>query len=291
MFNLDVNSATPPIGSGTTTDATVTLVGQTDPDITVSLEPTGAVATSNPNGLFAFFNVPVADGGNAFTVTATNASGLTSQYTGTITRVQPGLSLTPPVITAALADDTGVSALDNITSDDTVTGSIKTVNPIVSFQAQIDQSPVVSVLGGLSGATFTFSPSMMATINGGPLADGKHTLTLLATDSNGNLATPLTLSFILDTTPPSPVTPVLLASSDTGISDSDGVTRITTPTLEVNAPAGSIVRSTQTATRWARRPPTTARCSSPPRPCRPARTRSRRQPRTWPATSAPRRRR
>ena len=28
---------------------------------------------------------------------------------------------------------------------------------------------------------------MLATINGGPLADGKHTLTLIATDSNGNL--------------------------------------------------------------------------------------------------------
>ena len=83
---------------------------------------------------------------------------------------------------------------------------------------------------------------MLATINGGPLADGKHTLTLLATDSNGNLAQPVTLSFILDTTPPAPVTPLLLASSDTGISDSDGITRITTPTFEVAAPAGSIVR-------------------------------------------------
>ncbi len=187
-FNLDVNSATPPIGSGTTTDATVTLVGQTDPDLTVTLQPTGAVAQSNANGLFAFFDVPVADGGNTFTVVATNAAGVTSQSTRTITRVQPGLSLTPPVLSAGLADDTGVSALDNITSDDTVTGSITTVNPIVSFQAQIDQSPVVSVLGDLSGTTFTLTPSMMATINGGPLADGKHTLTLLATDSNGNLA-------------------------------------------------------------------------------------------------------
>ena len=192
----------------------------------MTLQQTGAVAQSNANGLFAFFNVPVADGGNTFTVIATNAAGLTSQYTRIITRVQPGLSLTPPVVTASLADDTGVSALDNITSDDTVTGTITTVNPIASFQAQIDQSPVVSVLGDLSGTTFTLTPSIMATINGGPLADGKHTLTLLATDSNGNLATPVTLSFILDTTPPAPVTPVLLASSDTGISDSDGITRL-----------------------------------------------------------------
>ena len=75
----------------------------------------------------------MADGGNAFTVVATNAAGVTSQFTRIITRIQPGLSLTPPVLSARLADDTGVSALDNITSDDTVTGSITTVNPIVSF--------------------------------------------------------------------------------------------------------------------------------------------------------------
>ncbi len=52
----------------------------------------------------------------------------------------------------------------------------------------------------------------------------------------------MTLSFILITTPPAPVTPQLLASSDTGISDSDGITRITTPTFEVDAPANAIVR-------------------------------------------------
>ena len=50
------------------------------------------------------------------------------------------------------------------------------------------------------------------------------------------------MSFILITTPPAPVTPQLLASSDTGISTSDGITRITTPTFKVDAPAGSIVR-------------------------------------------------
>ena len=73
VFNLDVNSDTPPVGDGMTTDATVTLVGETDPNVTVTLEPTGATTTSNPNGLFAFFGVPLADGGNSFTAVATNS--------------------------------------------------------------------------------------------------------------------------------------------------------------------------------------------------------------------------
>ena len=74
------------------------------------------------------------------------------------------------------------------------------------------------------------------------IADGKHTVTLFAKDSNGNLSPPATVSFILTTTPPAPVTPQLLASSDTGASSSDGITRDTTPTFKVDAPANAIVR-------------------------------------------------
>ena len=67
VFDLDVNSDTAPVGDGMTTDGTVTLVGQTDPNVTVTLQQTGAVTRSNPNGLFVFFNVPLAAGSNAFT--------------------------------------------------------------------------------------------------------------------------------------------------------------------------------------------------------------------------------
>ena len=241
VFNLDVSSDTPPVGDGMTSDATVTLVGETDPNVTVVLQPTGATTTSNPNGLFAFFGVPLSLGANSFTAVATNADNVSSQYTYIITRTQPGLSLIAPVISAKLANDTGPSALDNITSDDTVTGSITAVNPITSLQAQLDQSNVVNVLSSLSGTRFTITPALLAQINGGPVSDGKHTLTLLAKDSNGNLSQPVSVSFILITTPPAPVTPQLLAASDTGISSSDGITRDTTPTFKVVAPANDIV--------------------------------------------------
>ena len=63
---------------------------------------------------------------------------------------------------------------------------------------------MVDVLSSLSGTTFTITPALLATINGGPVADGKHTLTLLAKDSNGNLSQPVSVSFILITTPPAP---------------------------------------------------------------------------------------
>ncbi len=178
VFNLDVSSDTAPAGDAMTTDATVNLVGTTDPNVTVTLEPTGATTKSNPNGLFAFLGVSLSDGANSFTVVATNSTGASSQYTKILTRNEPGLSLIAPVVAAQLANDTGVSALDNITSDDTVTGTITAVNPITSFEAQLDQSSAVSVLGALAGTTFTITPAMLSSINGGPVADGKHTLTL-----------------------------------------------------------------------------------------------------------------
>ena len=152
-FDLDVNSDTAPLGDAMTTDATVNFVGQTDPNVTVTLQQTGAVTKSNANGLFVFFNVPLTDGDNTFTTIATNAGGISSQFTKIFTRSMPGQSLTPPAIIAALGHDTGRSPLDNITSDDTIIGTITAANPIASFEAQVDQTPVGSVLGTLSGTT------------------------------------------------------------------------------------------------------------------------------------------
>ena len=263
VFDLDVNSDTAPLGDAMTNNATVNFVGQTDPNVSVTLEQTGAFAKSNANGLFVFFNVPLTLGDNPFTTIATNAGGATSQFTKIFTRTMPGESLTPPVITAALADDTGPSFLDNITSNDTILGTITTANPIASFEAQVDQSSVGSILGALSGTTFTITPSLLATLNGGALADGKHTVTLIAKDSNGNLSLPETVSFILITTPPAPVTPQLLASSDTGISSSDGLTRDTTPTFKVTHLRTRSFASMRTASRSARQRRRAGRSSSP----------------------------
>src|SRR5207248_774783 len=133
---------------------------------------------------------PLVVGNNAFTTVATNGANISSQFTRIVARTLPNLDLTPPVIAAHLANDTGRSTLDNITSDATVTGNITATNPIASFRAQLDQLAVTDVSGTLSGTTFTITSSLLATLNGGPLADGKHTLTLIARDTNGNQAQP-----------------------------------------------------------------------------------------------------
>ena len=143
VFDLDVNSDTAPVGDGMTTDShgDPGRPDRPEPDRDApadrrrrrSRTPTACSSSSTCRW------PPAATPSRSI---ATNAAGVSSQFTKIITRTQPGLSLTPPVISARLANDTGRSALDNITSDDTVTGSITAANPIASFQAQIDQSPV-----------------------------------------------------------------------------------------------------------------------------------------------------
>ena len=146
-----------------------------------------------------------------------------------------------PVITAALANDTGVSASDGITYDPTISGVVDDPSGVASFQAGLDGGKLVDVTALLSGLGFTFTAANLATINGGtPLPDGKHTLSLQATDSLGYTSTPVSLSFDLETTRPLPPANVHLIASDlTGTSNT--ITKDRTLTVELSAPAGTIV--------------------------------------------------
>jgi cyclophilin family peptidyl-prolyl cis-trans isomerase len=97
-LGLDPNDTATP-GGLTTPLSTVTLVGTTSPNISVALTQTGATTTSDASGNFSFANVALQSGANPFTVVATNAAGLTSQFTQTITRVT-----NPPIVSSPIAD-------------------------------------------------------------------------------------------------------------------------------------------------------------------------------------------
>src|SRR5206468_879513 len=81
-----------------------------------------------------------------------------------------------------------------------------------------------------------------AALGGGTLADGAYSLSLTATDVYGNAAAPTTVSFTLLTArPPAPIV-ALDPGSDSGISNHDNVTNVTTPTINVTAQAGTLVQ-------------------------------------------------
>ena len=93
-LGLAAASDTAPVGDGHTTDATVTLTGQTSPNVQVVLVGLNRTVTSDNSGNFSFSNVALALGANAFTVQASDAAGNQSSSTETtITRdVAPTLA-------------------------------------------------------------------------------------------------------------------------------------------------------------------------------------------------------
>ncbi len=191
VFDLDPGSAD--VGPETTTYTVVTLVGQTDPGVAVSLVGTGQSATSSSTGAFQLTGVALVMGPNVLTVQAIDAAGNQSSYTRTITRVA---SASAPSISAALSDDTapgGTTNTDRITSDPSISGTVSGTSPIVEFEAGFDNTPsnaFVSILTDLqANGSFALDIAEIARINGGfALFDGAHTLHLMAGDQAGNVS-------------------------------------------------------------------------------------------------------
>ncbi|WP_288379238.1 Ig-like domain-containing protein [uncultured Massilia sp.] len=123
-----------------------------------------------------------------------------------------------------LANDTGSSAADRITRDATLKGSGAEANALI----QIMRDGVV-VGGGSADAGGNWSVAL-----GGNPADGSHTYTVRQVDVAGNVsADSPPLTFTLDRSAPgAPVgTPDLAAASDSGVSNTDNITSVRTPTF------------------------------------------------------------
>ena len=84
-FNLAAGTITPQTIE-TTTAARVTLVGQTDANVTLTLVGTGLTALSSGTGAFQIPGVNLAVGADTLTVVATDQAGNTSSYSLTVTR-------------------------------------------------------------------------------------------------------------------------------------------------------------------------------------------------------------
>ncbi len=117
------------------------------------------------------------------------------------------LDTTPPAVTATLASDTGISATDGITSNDTLSGTGE-ANALVTIS---NGSTALGTTTAGPDGTWSYTPA---------LTDGSYTLTASETDSAGNTGS-TSVSFTLDTKPPA-VTATL--ASDTGVSSHDGIT-------------------------------------------------------------------
>ena len=130
-------------------------------------------------------------------------------------------------ITAGLANDTGSSSTDRITSNPTLTGN-GAANAVVHFT--VDGSAIAPTTTADASGAWSFTPT--------GLVNGSHTVVASETDAAGNTAS-TSLTFTLDTTAPA-ITSRL--ANDTGSSSTDRIT--SDPTLTGGGAANAVVHFT-----------------------------------------------
>ena len=139
----------------------------------------------------------------------------------------------PAALDLLAASDSGVSSTDNITN---------AINP--TFMGTAEPGSTITLFDGTTqvgiGIT-TVNGDWFATTS--TLTDGIHSIAAKATDVAGNVssasaALPVTIDALA---PAAPSTPNLTAASDTGVSSTDNITTVTTPTFTGTAEAGSTV--------------------------------------------------
>jgi large repetitive protein len=159
---------------------------------------------------------------------AGNTSGFSGALTVTIITVAPNVS--PPDLIPA--SDSGISNTDNITSVNKPT-LVGTADSGVTLDLLDGNTVVASTVVNSPGNWQLTTPV---------LADGVHNFTARATDVAGNQTVSSALSVTIDTTfPAAPSTPDLTAASDSGSSNTDNVTKVTTPTFSGTAEANAAI--------------------------------------------------
>lgn len=104
----------------------------------------------------------------------------------------------------ALANDTGTNASDRITTDPTIIGSV--LNPeqlnglLISLNSPTNAADITDQVQ--ADGQFVLTPQFLEALQGSGLTDGEQTLFFQTVNADGSLATPVELTFTLDTTPP-----------------------------------------------------------------------------------------
>ena len=147
---------------------------------------------------------------------------LASNQSIVIDAVAPAVSLTAPTNGSVASSTVSLTA----TASDVGTG-------LVGVQFRVGTTSI--------GVEDTSSP-YTASWNSTAVADGSYTLHAVARDVAGNFATSSVTITVDNTAPAAPGTPDLLASADTGNSNSDNITASTTPQFTSSCVTGSTVR-------------------------------------------------
>src|SRR5207237_1149265 len=145
---------------------------------------------------------------------------------------------TPPTILSAPTltpgSDSGASNSDRITKVTTPT-----------FTGTAENGSTVKLFVGASqvGSATANAVSGVYSVTSSAQSDGIYSFTVTATDVAGNISGPSpSASVTIDTSLPAPpAAPALTVASDSGVSSSDRITNVTTPTFTGTAESNSTV--------------------------------------------------
>ena len=228
-----------PAGSNLTNVRQPRITGTAKAGSTVEILNTSgtplAVTTAGAGGGYTVAIAgPFADGTYTIDAVAIDGAGNSSPLSPTLTLT---IDTTPPAAPSApallAADDSGAVG-DRITDvrQPRLTGMAEAGSTVTLLNG----STVIGTTVATSGGAYTVKPSS-------PLADGAYTLSARATDAAGNQGTassPVGLT-ILDTPPPAPSAPTLLAADDSG-AVGDRITDVRQPRLTGTSIANLTVR-------------------------------------------------
>ncbi len=220
-----------------TADNTPTFIGTAEANSTVVVFDGATLlgsTTANAAGDWSFTALVLADGTHNISATAGDTAGNTSSASTVLAIViDTNAPVAPGEPDLNAASDTGSSNTDDLTADNTPT-----------FSGTSEAGATIEVFAGATSlGAKTADGSGNWAFTSGPLGDGVHDISAVATDAAGNTSTvSASLAVTIDTSAPAaPSMPDLDASSDTGISDTDNITSDTTPTLTGTAEPNSSV--------------------------------------------------
>jgi uncharacterized delta-60 repeat protein/uncharacterized repeat protein (TIGR02059 family) len=143
---------------------------------------------------------------------------------------------TATIATTAFSADTGTSNTDFITRT-----AAQTISGTVSANMVAGELVEVSLNNGATWTTATTTVGANTWSLAGQTLTASNTLRVRVSDTAGNNGTTASQAYVLDTTAPVVGNPVLAAASDSGSSNSDRITNVTTPTITGTAAANSSV--------------------------------------------------
>ncbi|MCA9139121.1 MAG: tandem-95 repeat protein, partial [Planctomycetales bacterium] len=221
-----------------TTTSPVTLVGAAESGTRLEVLGRPNFADAGDLDRFQIEGVQLVPGVNQLQILATDPAG----NSATVSLEVIFIDADGPQFDLDLVNDTGRSDSDNRTQDPTIGGTIRDASDVASLFGSLDGRAAVDITSALNEDLLSIDLARLETLFGGTLPDGRHLLSLVATDIAGN-ASMAELQFDLDRTgPPIQTPPDLLTASDLGHDSFDNLTADPEPTIRMFAERGALVK-------------------------------------------------